>query len=284
MAIAHKEILEQLARVKALREAADISPKKADDYAPLALDVNARGSSPILGNMVARVGAQSDKASQHQSLMNQNENNFQQYVQAQVAMQKAQQSLRRAEKLAALQSQYRGGGGAKLTVGRGGMREGQTSQSPQWLVDQINQGKSPRGNFQIPASKNGRWKDPTPINLGAGLSTVGTPYGRITVNSTAADNFIGFLRALSKTGYKVTSIGSYANRNIAGTNTPSLHSYGLAVDINPTQNPVAYGKVITNLPKGVGRLAARYGLAWGGQWNGSKKDPMHFSVPAYGTK
>jgi hypothetical protein len=190
-------------------------------------------------------------------------------------MQKAQQSLRRAEKLAALQSQYRGGGGKG---GNRGMREGQTSQAPQWLVDQINQGKSPRGNFQIPASKNGR------INLGAGLSTVGTPYGRITVNSSAADNFVGFLRALNRTGYKVTSLGSYANRNIAGTNTRSLHSYGLAIDVNPSQNPVTYGKIITNLPKGVGRLAAKYGLAWGGNWNGSKKDTMHFSVPAYGTK
>lgn len=277
MAISHKELLEQLARVKALREAADISPKKAEDYAPLALDVNARGSSPVLGNIVARVGTQSDKASQHQSLMNQNEANFQQYVQAQVAMQKAQQSLRRAEKLAALQSQYRGGGGR-----RG--KAGQTFTLPQKYVDQINAGGNPRGNLHVPAGKGGRWQDPTPINLGAGLRTVGTPYGRITVNSSAADNFIGFLRALNRTGYKVTSLGSYANRNIAGTNTRSLHSYGLAIDINPSQNPVAYGKIITNLPKGVGRLAAKYGLAWGGTWNGSKKDPMHFSVPAYGTK
>lgn len=272
MAIAHKELLEQLARMKALRESANLTPGRAEDYAPLALDTDARGSSPVLRGIAQRVNAGSQKASQHQSLMNQNENNFQQYVQAQKQLQKAQASLKQAEKMKALQSRYQGGGKVKIRQG-----EGQTTRAPQSVVDAANGGK-----IVFTGSKN--WKDPTPINLGAGLKTVGTPYGRITVNATAADNFVSFLRALNRTGYKVTSLGSYANRNIAGTNTPSLHKYGLAIDINPAQNPVAYGKVITNLPSGVGRLAAKYGLAWGGQWNGSKKDPMHFSVPAYGTK
>jgi hypothetical protein len=275
MAISHKELLEQISRIKALREAADLTPMRANEAAPLALDTNEVRSRPILNNMVARVGVGSDKASQHQSLMLQNKANFQEYMQAQKAMEKAQQSLKRAEKMQQLQAQYNGGGGR-----RG--RAGQTSSAPQWLVDQINQGKAPRGNFV--ASGSGSWKDPTPVNLGAGLRTFGTPYGNIKVNATAGDNFVNFLRALNRTGYKVTSLGSYANRNIAGTNTRSLHSYGLAIDINPAQNPVAYGKVITNLPKGIGRLAAKYGLAWGGNWNGSKKDPMHFSIPAYGTK
>lgn len=279
MAISHKELLEQLARTKMIREAANLTPRRAEEVAPLALDTNERGSSPVLNNMVARVGVGSQKASQHQTLMNQNEANFQAYIQAQKQMQQAQQSLRRAQKLQQLQAQYNGGGGG---IRRG--RAGQTFSAPQSVVDAINSGQQPRGNLVVPNSKGGRWNDPTPLNLGAGLRTVGSPFGRITVNASTADNFVGFLRALNKTGYKVTSIGSYANRNIANTNTRSLHSYGLAIDINPAQNPVAYGKVITNLPKGIGRLAAKYGLAWGGEWNGSKKDPMHFSVPAYGTK
>lgn len=274
MAIVHKDVLDQIARMKALRDAANLTPMRADEAAPLALDTNEVRSRPILNNMVARVGVGSDKTSQYQSTMLQNQANFQQYMQAQKAMERAQNSLRRAEKLAALQAQYNGNRGGKA---------GQTSQAPDWVVDQINQGKTPRGNFQVP-SGSGRWNDPTPVNLGAGLKTVNSPYGKITVNATAADNFVGFLRALNRTGYKVTSLGSYANRNIAGTNTRSLHSYGLAIDLNPNQNPVTYGKVITNLPKGIGRLAAKYGVAWGGAWNGSKKDPMHFSIPAYGTK
>lgn len=270
MALSHKELLEQLARTKALRESADLRPGRAEDYAPLALDVQTRSANPILNNMVERVGVASQKASQFESMMNQNEQNFQQYVQAQKQLQRAQESLRRAKQMQALQAQYNGGGGGGLSA------------RDQKYINSLPIGDKGGQNYKV--SGSGRWKDPTPINLGAGLRTVGSPYGRITVNATAADNFVGFLRALHKTGYKVTSLGSYANRNIAGTNRRSLHSYGLAIDINPSQNPVAYGKVITNLPKGIGRLAAKYGLAWGGQWNGSKKDPMHFSVPAYGTK
>ena len=104
------------------------------------------------------------------------------------------------------------------------------------------------------------------------------------LNPSVGKRFVGFLNALQGTGYRVTSLGSYANRNIAGSSTKSLHAYGLAIDINPAQNPVTYGHIVTNLPKGVGQLAAKYGLVWGGNWNGSKRDTMHFSVPAFGTK
>jgi hypothetical protein len=273
MPINHKELLEQLARTKALRESAGLTPGRAEDYAPLALDVNRSSVNPVLNNMVARVGVNSQKASDFESMMNQNEANFQQYIQAQKQYEQAQQSLRRAQKMQALQAQYNGGGG------RGGL-----SARDQKYINSLPIGDKGGQNYGKVGATKGRFQDPTPLNLRAGLRTVGSPYGRITVNASTADNFVGFLRALHRTGYRVTSLGSYANRNIAGTNTRSLHSYGLAIDINPSANPVAYGKVITNLPKGIGRLAAKYGLAWGGNWNGSKKDPMHFSVPAYGTK
>lgn len=148
-------------------------------------------------------------------------------------------------------------------------------------------GKQGQQNFNIPKGAMQTGGNPTP-GLGnvstSNVTTVRTPYGPITVNPQAADNFQGFLKALAGTGYKVSSLGSHAIRNIAGTSTPSLHSYGLAIDINPSANPVSYGNVITNLPKGIGRLAAKYGLVWGGNWQGSKKDAMHFSIPYNGTK
>lgn len=108
--------------------------------------------------------------------------------------------------------------------------------------------------------------------------------GGLTLNASVGNRFVGFLKALSASGYRINSLGSFANRNIAGSSSKSLHAYGLAIDINPTQNPVTYGKPVTNLPQGVGRLAAKYGLVWGGNWNGSKKDTMHFSVPYGGRK
>lgn len=102
----------------------------------------------------------------------------------------------------------------------------------------------------------------------------------LRMNSSVINNFKHFLTALSKEGYKIKTIGTYANRNIEHTNIQSLHALGLAMDINPSDNPVTYnGHVVTNLPPNVGSLAARYGLKWGGAWVHGKKDPMHFSVP-----
>lgn len=118
------------------------------------------------------------------------------------------------------------------------------------------------------------------FNPNAPLTTVDWRGRNLTLNSSVARNFTGFLEALYDEGYRPTSIGSYSNRNIAGTNTLSLHALGLAIDIDPRKNPVTWnGRNITALPPGVGALAARYGLRWGGSWSGDKRDTMHFSVP-----
>lgn len=83
---------------------------------------------------------------------------------------------------------------------------------------------------------------------------------------------------------------SFNYRNIAGTNRLSLHSYGLAVDINPMNNPVIYenGRIS---PKGAkydttkaGTLFSNnaivkkfkeLGWRWGGEFK-SFKDYHHF--------
>jgi hypothetical protein len=54
----------------------------------------------------------------------------------------------------------------------------------------------------------------------------------------------------------------------------SEHAFGNAIDINPDKNPFHSAK--DNLPKDVAQIAARYGLIWGGDWNGRSRDPMHF--------
>jgi nucleoid-associated protein YgaU len=80
-------------------------------------------------------------------------------------------------------------------------------------------------------------------------------------------------------GYKLRpeQCGGYNNRPIKGTTKPSNHSWGLAVDLNWNLNPESRdGKVHTNLPSWVPQLWNRYGYAWGGNYRGQHKDPMHF--------
>lgn len=211
----------------------------------------------------------SDSANELSAVQAQNARDYAQMVRAQQALEQARGNLKRAQRLQALSASYNGPKKAtRINVaGKGNKNSAGTDMTG-------------GGSINVPG---GKFKDQTPFQPDAGLGTYNWNGFKLTVNRSMADNFIGFLNALSKTGYKVTSLGSYANRNIAGTNTKSLHAYGLAIDINPSANPVAYDKVITNLPPGVGRLAAKYGLAWGGKWNGSKKDPMHFSKPWNGT-
>jgi LAS superfamily LD-carboxypeptidase LdcB len=109
------------------------------------------------------------------------------------------------------------------------------------------------------------------------LTTITTASGKSAqVNAEYASNFQGFLNDLEATGYKINSLGGYANR--ANVNNPSVKSYhamGAAIDINPEQNPNNSTK--SDLPPETAALAAAHGLGWGMNWK-SVKDPMHFSA------
>ena len=78
-----------------------------------------------------------------------------------------------------------------------------------------------------------------------------------------------------------------------GTGSWSMHAYGLAVDLNPVENPyVGCGQTYdhASLPyrdrsrhrrgmvtRRVVRAFRSIGWGWGGAWAGSTKDYMHFS-------
>jgi hypothetical protein len=112
------------------------------------------------------------------------------------------------------------------------------------------------------------------------LVQVTAPSGaKFTVAKDAADAFSGFLTDLEKTGYKIdpATSGGYNPRNIAGTDTPSQHSFGHAIDINPGSNARG-AKTPSDLPANVADLAAAHGLTWGGGWSGDTRDPMHFEL------
>jgi hypothetical protein len=117
----------------------------------------------------------------------------------------------------------------------------------------------------------------------SGMSTIMTKSGHSAkVASQYAKNFQGFIDALEGSGYKIKSLGGFANRNIAGSGIASWHAKGMAIDINPGPNPVTFGapgrKPVTDMPGNVQSLAAQFGLGWGGAWDGKKQDSMHFSL------
>jgi hypothetical protein len=93
-----------------------------------------------------------------------------------------------------------------------------------------------------------------------------------SVHKNYAQSFQGLVDWLDGQNYKISSLGGYNNRNVAGTNIKSIHAYGGAIDINPLSNMGG----TSDFPIGIGDVAKSLGLGWG--INFSKKDAMHFSV------
>lgn len=110
-----------------------------------------------------------------------------------------------------------------------------------------------------------------------GMATVNTGSGaKFRVAGDYADRFAGALADLEAAGVEVKAeqSGGYANRNIRGSNKPSEHKFGRAIDVNWTENARGTkGKIDPELARSV---AAKWGLKWGGDWK--NPDPMHFEV------
>jgi hypothetical protein len=69
--------------------------------------------------------------------------------------------------------------------------------------------------------------------------------------------------------------GCYYPRYIAGTTRLSLHSFGIALDLNVPGNRRG---TVGEMDRGVVAIFKRWGFAWGGDW--SYTDPMHFEMNA----
>ena len=82
----------------------------------------------------------------------------------------------------------------------------------------------------------------------------------------------------AKTGYNFNDIQTYNYRGKTGGGGLSLHSWGIAIDINPSQNPFQSGKydaAQTDIPVTIIDIFRKHGFQWGGDWPG-QRDPMHF--------
>ena len=133
--------------------------------------------------------------------------------------------------------------------------------------------------------------------------------GQISSQPDALPLYMGFFAEIQARGYVLTNgSGAYSFRCTASTrkdcrgltrDSLSNHAYGLAADINVSQNPMQtnYGingasacqtPIRTDMPQWVVQVAEKWGLYWGGYgWSGgcsspeefktsASRDPMHF--------
>jgi hypothetical protein len=97
------------------------------------------------------------------------------------------------------------------------------------------------------------------------------------VNKDQASKFQSLIDYMDETGYKVNTLSGYNPRDVRGKpGVPSVHSWGGALDINSSDNPMG-ADLTTNMRADIVAKAKELGLGWGGDWK-SRKDPMHFSA------
>lgn len=111
----------------------------------------------------------------------------------------------------------------------------------------------------------------------------GKPIGKVPTITLPA--YQALEDALKHANYSARDVWSYSCRNIAGSRNYSLHSYGIAIDIDPVYNPFTYGDPFSGKVKPVHVNAVEsiknpWGetmWSWGGRWPG-RKDRMHFQL------
>jgi LysM repeat protein len=135
-------------------------------------------------------------------------------------------------------------------------------------------------NYSISAKGKG-WGEGWPTDRSRDMSRVTADRSgtRLNVHKRVAPLVDILLDETERRGYKLDphKCGGYVNRSIKNKKKASNHSWGLAVDLNWDRNPENFHGVLhTDLPSWVVPLWNRYGFAWGGNYSGRHKDPMHF--------
>jgi hypothetical protein len=72
--------------------------------------------------------------------------------------------------------------------------------------------------------------------------------------------------------------GCFNIRPMKSGGTPSVHSWGLALDMDASTNPFSWTKLTTSWSKGFVKCMTSVGFEWGGLWT-KPFDAMHFQLP-----
>lgn len=136
---------------------------------------------------------------------------------------------------------------------------------------------NPFGAVQPNGAQSRGWGPGWPNCQPGKMKTVSGGGVRVTVRAEIAELVANLLAATDQV-YNVLEgeTGAYNCRPIAGTNTASNHSWGLAVDINWNHNPMTTNAGFhCEIPPKVVAMWNDCGFYWGGFYQ-KKKDSMHF--------
>jgi hypothetical protein len=122
------------------------------------------------------------------------------------------------------------------------------------------------------------WGPGWPDCQGSKMVTIHAGGIKLSVRREVAPIFKGFCDELVQRGYPLGAVADdwgFACRQIRGSDKASNHSWGLAVDLNSTENPMG-SKLVTDFPAWAVEMGEKkYGLHWGGRYK-SRPDAMHW--------
>jgi hypothetical protein len=114
---------------------------------------------------------------------------------------------------------------------------------------------------------------------------------RTPVNPRTVDAWQAFSTTLRARGYEARSVWCFNCRAITGGSGPSLHSYGIATDVDPRENPylkafrfdwtkTRFTKPMIDAVLAIRTTNGKRVFAWGGNWI-TIKDYMHFQIDCH---
>ena len=134
------------------------------------------------------------------------------------------------------------------------------------------------GSFSYQVLGGGRIA-PDPTWVAANIRTESVPIlGQVTCHRVVLPQLRAALTEIASRGlagkiYPEQYAGCYYPRFIAGSTKLSLHSFGIALDLNVPGNQRG---TVGEMDRTVVAIFKKWGFAWGGDWNFT--DPMHFEM------
>lgn len=117
------------------------------------------------------------------------------------------------------------------------------------------------------------------------LTYLGLPVAGITINKNCADSLRRVLEYVwelcDEDQDKINSLhynrfsGSYNDRNIRGGSSPSMHSYGAAIDWDDQENQQHSQHHVFTRESPLIAAFLQEGWIWGGDWSPGSIDAMH---------